>query len=285
MKKNIKYHALYLFVFSLILIFIKCTEEFKLDLPPNSQKLVVECNFLNIDTVHYLRLTLSKASFSTTETEQTSWTQEVNKFEPVSDAHVIISDDIGNTYTFKGEADSIYYFNKIRKEFILGKNNYPLSKGYYTLRNVVATPGRTYSLKIKWKDKLYTSSCYMPIAPTIDSVGYAYTQGKTGKSNYYIPHIWFKDNPNTVDYYLFKTVSVHSGVWARAILSDRFIQSNVDGINVFRGESIDHWLNAYPYPGTEYTIEMYSISHEIYNYYKQILAMELWDILMRLLFV
>jgi hypothetical protein len=65
-----------------------------------------------------------------------------------------------------------------------------------------------------------------------------------------------------------------SNVWSRAILSDEFISDKIMGIDVFKGEAIDYWRDAYPPEGLDiiYRIEMHSITEEIYDYYKALIA-------------
>jgi hypothetical protein len=260
----------YLVIIFLLFGINSCTEEYKVDLQDIDPKLIVECSLLDIDSVHYVKLSLSKASFSKAETDTTLF-GIVNKFQPVTDALVIISDNNGTIDTLIGEPDSVYYWNPLINDSLFGLNDFSLSKGYYCSRKLKLSSGITYFLNIQWKGDEYNSSSYMPIVPKIDSVGYAYTQGETGKENYYIPYIWFKDDPNTRDYYLFKTGDI-SGVWSRAILSDEFLKTEVNGIDVFKGEAIDYWRNAYPYSGMPYKIEMHSITKEIYDYYKALIG-------------
>ncbi len=111
----------------------------------------------------------------------------------------------------------------------------------------------------------------MPPVPKIDSLTYSYTLGATGKDGYYIPHIWFKDNPATKDYYLFSTTG-SGGVWARAVLSDENIRTNIVGLDVFKGKSPDWWMIGYPSAGSFYKITMNSVTKEIFDYYKALIS-------------
>lgn len=271
-------NALYLIV---ILVLSSCIEKFQVDFPDNKPKLVVESALLNIDTVNYVKLSLSKAVFSGLESDTTFGVN--NKFKPISDAQISVSDNMGNVYKFLGGADSIYYhrrifnsnLNKWENDSILAPSEKPLSKGYYSSVKLKITQGNTYFLNIQWHGQEYKSSCYVPFVPKIDTVKFKFTNGKTGKDNYYIPYLWFKDNPNTVDYYLFKTNFGGGTVWSRVILSDEFLKTEINGIDVFKGEAIDYWRNAYPTSaayGQTYRIEMHAITKEIYDYYKVLIT-------------
>jgi hypothetical protein len=262
-------------------IVISCTEEYPVDFGEIPPKLVVECSLLDIDSTHYVKLSLSKSSFAKDEFDTTFW-GIINKFKPVTNAVVIISDNQGIIDTLMGQPDSVKcpytYYNQnntaLATDSIMCENEHSLSRGYYFTNKIIVRAGNTYYLKVIWENQIYESSCYAPFIPKIDSVTYDYAIGETGKSNYYIPYIWFTDNKNTTDYYLFKT-NWGSGVWPRAILSDEYIDDSSKGIDVFRGEAIDYWRNAYPpewAAGLIYRIEMHSITKEIYDYYKGLIS-------------
>lgn len=257
---------------------ISCTEEFPVDFGDISPKLVVECALLDIDSNHFVKLSLSKSSFAQDELDTTFNSGIINKFQPVSDALVIISNNLGIVDTLIGQPDSIQYsytyIDPNSGESVTNsgsiENEHSLSKGYYFTNKIDVQAGNTYFLKVIWNNNIYESTCYTPFIPNIDSVTYDFAHNETKNENYYIPYIWFADNPSTADYYLFKT-NLGSGVWSRAILSDEFISEEVKGIDVFKGEAIDYWRNAYPseaYSGLTYRIEMHSITKEIYDYYK-----------------
>jgi hypothetical protein len=258
-----------------VYIFVSCTEKFEVNFSKNEPKLVVECALLDIDSLHYLKLNLSKSSFSDSELDTTSF-GVVNEFKPVKNAIVIISDDLGNIDTLSPVPDSIYLFFEAEsgRDSILIVNDVFYSKGNYMTDNIRVSAGNTYFLKILWNNREYDASCLAPQVPKIDTITYDYAYNQIKNEHYYIPYIWFTDNPNTVDYYLFKT-NLGSGVWSRSILSDQFLGDIVNGIDVFKGESVDYWRNAYPneaYAGLTYRIEMHSITKQIYEYYRGLIA-------------
>lgn len=258
-----------------------CIEKYPVDFADQSPKLVVECDLLDIDSVHYVKLSLSKASFSNDEFDITMLGL-INKFQPVTDAQITISDNLGVVDTLIGEPDSVYYIRLIYNEIlniwvndtIFERNEKSLSNGYYCSKKLKVAQGNTYHLTVIWRNKVYESLSYMPYVPNIDKVVFNFNKGETGKENYYIPYIWFTDNPNTKDFYLFKT-NFGDRVWSRAILSDEHIKTEINGIDVFKGESFENWRNSYPteaYAGMTYRIEMHSITKEIYEYYRALIA-------------
>lgn len=261
-------------VFSLLILVSGCTEKYDFKFPEQDANLVVEGIVTNGPGPHYVRLTLSKSTFELSYNDSTGYSQFNDGYIPVLDATITISDDSGNTDTLIHSPDSAYryfYWDEagILKDSVMDFNPTAHIFGFYQTNSFIGVPGNTYYLKILWKGKEYNSSCFMPPVPEIDSITYEFTRAAIiGKEDFYIPKIWFKDNPATKDYYLFKTGGL---VWGRSVLSDINIKSNITGLNVFQGETHEWWLNGYPWPGWVYQIEMSSITKEIYDYYQALI--------------
>jgi len=260
-------------LYLLLILFSGCTEKYDFKFSEQAPKLVVEGIVTNGPGPHYVRLTLSKTTFELSFNESTGYSQFDDGYTPVLDATIIISDNHGETDTLIPTSDSAYryfYWDEagIQRDSVMDFNPKAHIFGFYQTNLLKGVPGNTYYLKVLWNGKEYNSICYMPPVPEIDSVTYEFTKGAIGKSDFYIPKIWFKDNPATEDYYLFKT----SGwVWGRSVLSDVNMKSNVTGLNVFQGETHEWWRNGYPWAGYPYTIEMSSITKEIYDYYQALI--------------
>ncbi len=268
----LKYH----FIFIFLPVAIACTEDFDLNLSGQEPKLIIDAMITNGEAPYFVRLTLSKEAFDKTYEYEDSTGLIINhSFKPVTDAQIIISDNQGNVDTLVSDYAERYDYSYNPEtqtwDSTLYIDNERGLKGYYRTQTLHGKAGHTYSLLVKWQGEEYTSLCTMPPCPKIDSISYEYISGEEGKYNYYLPYIWFKDNPDTKDYYLFKTYG-GGGVWSRSILSDEFIQNEVTGLNVFQGESHDWWRNGYPMPGSYYRIEMYAITKEIYEYYEALIA-------------
>ena len=239
-----------------------CTESYDVNFKNYEPKLVVDAQILDIDTIHYICLTLSKSSFqSYQEMDGKDHPTAIEHFEPVKDAQVQVIENAEDTFNFVNKNLNIEYSKKTKEN------------GYYWSKTLKIKAGNTYTLKINWQNKEYTSSCYVNQVPKIDTVTFELKDAPSiGKEKFRIPYIWFKDNPATKDYYLFLTNNAGNAVWSRAILDDEFLASEVKGIDVFKGESILYWRNAYPYEHWGVRIEMHSISKEVYEYYKALIG-------------
>lgn len=239
-----------------------CTESYDVNFKYREPKLVVDAQLLDIDTINYIRLTLSKSSFqSYQEMDGKNDSYPIEYFEPVKDAQVQVIENAENAFIFDNENINIENNEKTKEN------------GYYWSNSLKIKAGNTYTLKINWQNKEYTSSCYVGQVPKIDTVTFELKDAPSiGKDKFKIPYIWFKDNPATKDYYLFLTNNAGNGVWSRAILDDEFLTPEVQGIDVFKGESILYWINAYPGENFDVRIEMHSISKEVYEYYKALIG-------------
>lgn len=264
------------FLITIAIVSCRCTEKYDIEFADSNPKLVVEGIVTNKPGPNYVRLTLSKTTFSDQSNNDTiheNW--YLDGVTSVTDALVVISDNNGNIENLTKSPDYVWYYNYNENGNLLDSsrylNYYGNYRGYYQTNTMVGTPGNTYYLNINWNGNQYTASCYMPPIPPVDSVTYDYTIASTGKENYYIPYIWFNDNQSTNDYYLFCTQGGDI-VWPRSVLSDRNITSGIVGLNVFQGETTAYWRNGYPTAGCKYTITMNSITKEIYNYYSALIA-------------
>ncbi len=282
-----------------ILIFIAlaitlsgCTEDFNLKLPDAEPLLVVDGLISNRPGPYYIQLTKSKVG-------DMAMIEASNKevINPVSDAIVIISDDRGEIDTLKyiswDENDYSYDYqtgesfkiitdqsgNTIDTIFITDPY-YFNNRGIYKTSHLKGIPGTTYFLNIKYNEKEYSASAFMPPVPEIDSVGYVLKKSEVvGKSDKYFPLLYFQEPQEVKNYYLIQLVSeigAHSGwgisVWQFSILSDTYLEPYVNGLNVSTGVSASG-ENYYPtyMEGDSIYIALNSLTKEAYNYYKVLL--------------
>ncbi len=258
-----------------------CTKEYDLQLKSTQSKLVVECTITNQKGPYLIRLTKSRTNMQ--HIDQISWQGDtVSNYRfpydgtvGVQDAEVFITDK-NTSFTdtlLKGQTGIWEHHEAI--------NNYPgwsrfeiadtsIIMGYYKTTKLKGIAGHTYALTIKWQDQEYHAESYMPPVPALDSVQFKFTEGAIGKPNYNIPLIYFKEPQNERNYYLFKTQAVYG--WPSSILSDEYLKSYVNGLDVCKGVTPEYWLTNYPYDFTDsYFIEMHSLTKEAYEYYKALI--------------
>ena len=279
-------------VFSCMLV-SACTEEYNLQLHPET-KLVINAEITNGRPPYYTQLGLSGAL-------------ETQMNHNVDDALIIISDDEGVVDTLVPAKDStIWYITKYKNRYgedsIRGYVIYdnigvidsvyefePLlyEKGYFQTTKLKGKAGHTYFLKVEWQGHTYTSECTMPEAIKIDTIthrkGDKFIDGTDGD----IPYVWFRDNPNEDNYYIFKKgidqrplpYSNGQGTWCVSIFSDEYLAPDAKGMDICGGEATESWRRDdfffYIYPSQK--LMMYSVTKEVYNYYSSLINQIRYD--------
>lgn len=267
--------------FILLIVVYSCTKDYNLQLKSSESKMVVEGTITNQNGPYLVRLTKSKFELhfesNRNSLVDTSYNYQApnDGVEAIQDAEVYITDK-NTSFTdtlVKCPVGTWHYFE--------AGNNHPawsyfevedtsIVWGHYKTTKLKGIPGHTYALTIKWQDQEYHAESFMPPVPALDSVQFKFTAGAVGKPNFNIPLIYFKEPQNERNYYLFKTQAVYG--WPYSILSDEYLKSYVNGLDVCKGVTPDYWLTNYPYDHTgSYFIEMHSITKEGYEYYKALI--------------
>lgn len=271
-------------IFSAIILMTvaySCITDYDLPQEVIQPRLVVDGTITNQNGPYLVRLTKSriaiKNDLSGYRDSDTSYNYRFpyDGTEAIQDAEVFITDkNTSMTDTLVKCPTGIWHHYE-------GTTNYPawsvfevadtsIIMGYYKTNTLKGIPGHTYALTIKWQDQEYHAESYMPPVPALDSVQFKFTEGEIGKSNYNIPLIYFKEPQNERNYYLFKTQAVYG--WPYSILSDEYLKSYVNGLDVCKGVTPDYWVTNYPYDFIDsYFIEMHSITKEGYEYYKALI--------------
>ncbi|HLN73276.1 MAG TPA: DUF4249 domain-containing protein [Prolixibacteraceae bacterium] len=252
----------------LIISVLGCVEDFDFKLQKAEPRLVVEGLITNQKGPYYVRLTKSMPGGLTTV--ERNYSQTDNAI-PVKDAIVTISDDNGQCDTLKYIIINLY--PDVHKDDIY-------NQGFYATQKLQGIPGHTYTLKITWEGKEFVASAFMPPVPKVDSLSYRLKKSEmVGKSDYYIPLLYFKEPQDTVNYYLFQLQEdlqsrIFSSVqlWQFSVLSDTYLEPYVNGLNISRGAT-PRGIDFLPVYGEGQTIyvALSSLTKEAYSYYKNLL--------------
>ena len=258
-----------IWVINISLIFAlitSCTEVMDLNLPKDTRP-VVEGLVTNEAGPYYIRLTESRnlLYYHRKDDPNYEFYPELSGAEPITNATLVISSSDGEVDTLTACVDSLSNYDPSVVE-----NRYAISHGYYQTNKLKGETGITYSLKILWKNKEYHASGTMLNVPEIDSVSFVRVKAEEGKDDYYIPKIYFDDPEHERNYYLFKFTDNNS-VWGYSVLSDEFLGGYVNGLDVFKGQSANSWVSAYPMSGEKFVIKMYSLEEDGFKFYKAII--------------
>ena len=273
----------WIIVFSCMLL-IACTEEYDLNLHPET-KLVIDAEITNGKPPYYTHLGLSGSLKS-----------DLNQW--VDDALIIISDDEGVVDTLIPAADSIWthytkyttqsgedsivwypvYDNMGAIDSMLIYDHRLATQCYFQTTKLQGKAGHTYYLKAEWRGHTYTAECTMPSAIKIDTITHRqadkFKDGAVGE----IPYVWFHDNPNEDNYYVFKKgwqeepLSYSNGqyTWSVSIISDELLQQGFKGMDLCGGVATESWrkdnwdFSLHP---NGQKLMLYSVTKEVYDYY------------------
>jgi hypothetical protein len=265
-----------LFIAIILLIVVdSCIKDYDLQLKSDQTKLVVEGTITNKKGPYLIRLTKSRLKlnldvygYNDSDTAY-NYRFPYDGAKAVQDAEVFITDkNTAFTDTLVKCPTGTWYHTSSWSRFEVADTS--IIMGYYKTTKLKGIPGHTYALTIKWQDQEYHAESYMPPVPPLDSVQFKLVKGDIGKDDHNIPLIYFKEPQNERNYYLFITQAVYG--WPYSILSDEYLKSYVNGLDVCKGVTPDYWLTNYPYDHTDsYFIEMHSITREGYEYYKALI--------------
>ena len=222
-----------IFILSLSLLLLACTEKVDLHIEDANQNLLVVDGMITSDTTAH-RVILSRTGNFYTDTITPR----------VSGAEVLISDDAGNTFALTENAAGIYV----------------------TDPGVYGVVGRTYTLSIYLDDRYYTAQSTMKRKVPIDSLGYRwdpfkqsyrillYGQEPGGKGDFYMWHLY--KNGRWMTNTIVKTM----------IASDEFIDGNYIG-----GFEVDWWAQDFDFQTDDVvTVAQHTINRQAYEFFMAI---------------
>lgn len=190
-------HHIYV-IAALILGLTSCTKVIDVNLDNAPAKVVIEGKINNNE-------------LATVKLSKTVEVDKNNTFPPLTGATVTISDNNGNTETLQDMGNGVY----------MGKN-------------IVGTPGNTYSLTVLVEGDTYTSVSTMPALVPVDSLSTRTFSGFGDGTDFVVVH--YVDPATTGNYYRAVLYINDSLVPDIFIEDDVFINGNVREAVLFSGE-------------------------------------------------
>jgi hypothetical protein len=272
-----------LYILSILLLLGACSEKYEISTTTFNSKIVVNGLITNTSGPNYVRLTKSISQTSTS-----TYGTHYDDAEPIQDALVIITDDIGTIDTLTPLlSDSlkfdynIGYFTIIDNDTILVSDfQYYEIGGFYRTNLIKGVPCRQYNLYIYTDGSEYSAIAYMPPVPEIDSLSYEKKISEKDGEEYYIPLLYFSEPQNMKNYYLIKLCETYfcdnllaaCRNWEFSILSDEFLEPYVNGLNVDDGASPDGMDFYYFSNWIPVRVSLYSLTYEAYEFYRALIS-------------
>lgn len=207
-----------------------CEKEIDLNLENKSGQIIIEANLSDLSETHIVKITKSVA-----------FTQP-NQYPEVSNAFVTISDNLGLVDTLKYISEGKYRTDKLK----------------------AGVSGRTYSLKVLFEGKTYTSQCEMPEKVPLNGLKLN-VMTFFGNTNYNVRPEYI-DPPRLGNVYIFfvRVSSQKSSVFET--FSDNFGNGVANQRDLNTPGDTDNPVKV----GDIISVEMRSISPDIYNYYNAV---------------
>jgi hypothetical protein len=149
-----------------------CEKEINIDLNSSDPQFVIEGTITNQPGPYFVKITKT-VNFS-----------DGNNFPRVSNASVIISDNLGNSETLT-----------------------ETSPGVYKTNTTTGVPGRTYNLSVTAEGKTFYASSTMPLPVILDSLKFLPFSGPTGGDNYSTIPVFTDPASESNNYHFLLTVN------------------------------------------------------------------------------
>lgn len=214
------------FILLSVLFAAGCEKEITLDLQDKSGSIVIEGNITNQTGPYYVRITRSVAF------------TESNKYPPVTNAVVTVSDNQGHTEILAYESD-----------------------GRYKTSSLAAAPGITYTLHVSVDGENYTAQSTMPDPVPLDDL-IQDSMNIGGKTNYTILPI-YTDPEQLGNRYLFILSIEYKNNKTVQVFTDNLNNGMVNQRSLFPSLDKDDEL----LPGNIILVEMQCIDPEVYTYF------------------
>lgn len=221
-------------------IFWSCEKTVQLDLDQVPAKVVIEGLVTNQPGYQYVKISKTNDFYESGGTPR------------VSDATVVVMDDLNNEFVF-----------------IHNPNGHPDSVGYYLpTSDFTGSVGRTYRLSVNVDGTTYQAEDYLQRITTIDSLKYRVNRNEKDdpKENgkFYEVLMYAKEPQETTDYYLFKFYR-----------NDSLIYHNPSDIYFSDDKTLGEKINGVPSPvfyavGDSARLEMYSLSRTGFVFYSDL---------------
>ena len=261
-----------------------CIQSIDVDLLSDQPTVVIKGLVTDQPGPYYVRLHYSRGDLALPSNAQSSFYQ-LDKFEPINDALVILADNTGNIDTLE-----LWQQPEIRPDNDTSHATVWNNRGVYQTKNFPqAQAGINYQLTVTHRGKTYTAEATMPFpAPSIDQITFTPNgEGdipRTGAGGFFFPTLSFGEPQNQKNYY--RVVAKHQefiassgdsyGTWLNGpdnfwpipylnyfIVNDRLLKPQVKDLIANVGPSIHSGGLDFK----EVNVQLHSITQEAYEFF------------------
>lgn len=194
-----------------VILLAACTKEYDLKLTDTKPRYVIEGRISDLEGPYYIHITRSTNKLG----YPFIYSQNIDSFDAVQGASVIIKDDMGTVDTLipatKWLSRMLYFYNDHRWDSFLvnhESNAFTAERGYYQTTKIKGMQGHNYQLFVRIGDSTFQASAYMPRVTRLDSAGVkedTIVDASGHKGN--LPLAWFKEPQGEKNYYMLQFYS------------------------------------------------------------------------------
>lgn len=189
-----------------VILLAACTKHFDLKLADTKPLYVIEGRISDLQGPYYIHITRSTNLLG----YPYIYSQDIDSFDAVQGASVIIKDDMGTVDTLIPATESLsrmlYFYNNHRWDSLVVNHPstvFTAQRGYYQTTKIRGMPGHTYQLFVRIGDSSFQASAYMPRVTNLDSAAVVMdTVVDAGGNKGNLPLAWFKEPQEERNYYM-----------------------------------------------------------------------------------
>ena len=155
-----------------VILLAACTKKIDLKLADTKPLYVIEGRISDLQGPYYIHITRSTNLLG----YPYIYSQDIDSFDAVQGASVVIKDDMGTVDTLIPATESLsrmlYFYNNHRWDSLVVNHPsrvFTAQRGYYQTTKIRGIPGHTYQLFVRIGDSTFQASAYMPRVTNLDS--------------------------------------------------------------------------------------------------------------------
>ena len=272
-----------------------CVEEIDANLLADQPKVVINGLITDQPGPYYVRLHYSRGELTLPPRKNNDqpFDHQLDKFEAINDALVILTDNLGNIDTLELWQPGRKLYNDTSQ--VQQWND----RGIYRTQSFPrAQAGINYQLTVIHQGSTYTATATMPLpAPSIDQVTFTLNGPNTiplvPEGIYYFPVLSFDESQNQKNYYRISVkrqefkhtssdgiITTKSGTWLDGpdnfwpmidinyfVISDRLLKPQVKGLQANTKWNVSQNTDPWSLPYEKINVQMHSITQEAYEFF------------------
>ena len=212
----------------LLFTILGCEEVIEVDINSTDPQIIIEAQITDSIEKNGVLITKSTDFY------------EPNEYDKISDAEIVIEDEMGNSYLLS-----------------------ETEPGYYQHSSLLAQPLTEYSISVKVGGELYTAESFAPPVLNIDSLSYKFEPRPFNDKKYLELHVHFQDPVDESNYARIVVYKNDEKIDKIFLYDDRLTNGNEIDFFFFNFDEDEEFK-----PGDEIKVELWSIDQRSHTYFR-----------------